>query len=289
MRISPNFGINMMNNSYSNSNNIMMNYKNINGYPNNMNNYENIGFNNFSEEKKDIKRDENLDVKMDVDNILKAGIDLNNKNIDVQHILNYIPFTIIKDTPKEIKNRPHCLICLSNFEVNEKVSAIPCCHCFHTKCLDDWIISKARESKYAKCPICNFEITLSNLIGEDIIKNYSKKIEEANSEKKEGELQEINGIEMKEQKEKELKEKEIKEQKEKELKEKEIKEQEENKIKKQKEREQKEIKDKEQKEKKVKEHKERMEKEKEQKKKESERKEKRKKGRSKKKTIKKKK
>ena len=102
MRISPNFGINMMNNSYSNSNNIMMNYKNINGYPNNMNNYENIGFNNFSEEKKDIKRDENLDVKMDVDNILKAGIDLNNKNIDVQHILNYIPFTIIKDTPKEI-------------------------------------------------------------------------------------------------------------------------------------------------------------------------------------------
>ena len=172
--MNPILGTNMVNNAYSsNYLNKMNNNNNMNIYPNN--NCEQSGINNFSSEKKDVKRDENLDVKMDVDNILKAGIDLDSKNIDVQHILNYIPFTIIKDTPKEIKNRPHCLICLDNFEVNQKVSAIPCCHCFHTKCLDDRIISRAKESKYAKCPVCNFEITLRNLIGEYIIKKYMKK------------------------------------------------------------------------------------------------------------------
>ena len=79
---------------------------------------------------------------MDVDNILKNKKTLEDKNKDVQYILNYIPFTIIKDTPK-VNDEPHCLICLNNFEIDEKVSALPCCHCFHIKCLDEWIVRNA--------------------------------------------------------------------------------------------------------------------------------------------------
>ena len=178
--------MNMMNNPMMN---MMMN---MNMLMNNMNNNIFRSFENMSLEKKDVKRDESLEVKMDIDNILK------NKN--VQYILNYIPFTIIKDAPKSTEDEPHCLICLSDFEVNEKVSALPCCHCFHTKCLDEWIV------RSAKCPICKFEITLKNLIGEDIIKEHMKKLEikrnEEGKERKEKERKE------KERKEKERKEKE---------------------------------------------------------------------------------
>jgi len=174
---------------------------NMNLFMNNMNNNDFINFADFSLDRKDIKRDENLDVKMDVDNILKSRGNLDSKNKDVQYILNYIPFTVIKDAPKSLDDEPRCLICLCDFEVGEKVSALPCCHCFHTKCLDEWIV------RNAKCPICKFEITLKNLIGEDIIKEHMKRIEEA---KKIGGKNEKERIE-KERKEKERKERERKE------------------------------------------------------------------------------
>ena len=145
-------------NSMNMMNNPMMNMMmNMNMLMNNMNNNIFRSFENMSLEKKDVKRDESLEVKMDIDNILKNKNDLEEKNKNVQYILNYIPFTIIKDAPKSTEDEPHCLICLSDFEVNEKVSALPCCHCFHTKCLDEWIV------RSAKCPICKFEITLKNL------------------------------------------------------------------------------------------------------------------------------
>jgi len=221
-----NMNMNMMNpNNPMNMNMNMMNPNNpmnmmnpFNIFINNMNNMMPISFSDFSLDKKDIKRNETLDVKMDVDNILKNKNTLDNKNKDVQYILNYIPFTIIKDAPKAKEDEPHCLICLSNFQVDEKVSALPCFHCFHTKCLDEWIVRKAR------CPVCKFEITLKNLIGEDIIKEHMKRIETIKKEedKKEKERKEKERIE-KERQEKERKEKERieRERKEKERKEKE--------------------------------------------------------------------
>jgi hypothetical protein len=126
--------------------------------------------------KKDIKRNESLDVKMDVDNLLKSKKELEKKNKDIQYILNYIPFTIIKDVPKKKGDEPHCLVCLCDFELEEKVSSLPCFHCFHTKCIDEWIIRNPR------CPICKFEVTLRNLIGEEFIKEHLKLIEKAKLE-----------------------------------------------------------------------------------------------------------
>ena len=83
---------------------------NMNLLMNNINNNNFIPFTEFSLDKKDLKRDENLDVKMDVDNILKSRGNLDSKNKDVQYILNYIPFTVIKDAPKSLDDEPRCLI-----------------------------------------------------------------------------------------------------------------------------------------------------------------------------------
>ena len=172
-------------------NNNMMN-TNFNNPMNNMNNNmmnpffipmnPMMDFNlNFSEsvslEPKNVKRNEGLDVKCDIDRILHSNHELQNKNKDLQTIINFIPFTIIQDEPKKLKDDPSCVICLTNFEVGEKVSALPCCHSFHTKCLDNWI------TRNPKCPVCKFEVTLRNLIGEDFIKEQLKKIEEEKREK----------------------------------------------------------------------------------------------------------
>ena len=171
--------------------NFMMN---LNMFMNNMNNL-NIreSFDDDNIDKKDIKRNESLDVKMDVDNLLKSKNELDRKNKNIQYILNYIPFTIIKDVPEQKEDEPHCLICLCNYEVGEKVSALPCFHTFHTKCIDEWI------TRSAKCPVCKFQITLKNLIGEDFIKEHLKLIEKAKEEEERKE---------KERREKEKREKE---------------------------------------------------------------------------------
>ena len=167
----------MMNNpmmSNMNNMNFMMNF---NMFMNNMNNLTiRNTFDDDNLDKKDVKRNESLDVKMDVDNLLKSKNELEKKNKDIQYILNYIPFTEIKDVPKKKGDEPHCLICLCDFEVGEKVSSLPCFHCFHTKCIDEWIIRNPR------CPICKFEVTLRNLIGEEFIKEHLKLIEKAKLE-----------------------------------------------------------------------------------------------------------
>ena len=180
--------------------NFMMN---LNMFMNNMNNL-NIreSFDDDNIDKKDIKRNESLDVKMDVDNLLKSKNELDRKNKNIQYILNYIPFTIIKDVPEKKEDEPHCLICLCNYEVGEKVSALPCFHTFHTKCIDEWI------TRSAKCPVCKFQITLKNLIGEDFIKEHLKLIEKAKHLKLIEKAKEEEERKEKERREKEKREKE---------------------------------------------------------------------------------
>ena len=78
--------MNMMN--MMNMNNMMMNMNMFMNNFNNMNNNIFIDFSNLSLDKKDAKRDENLDVKMDIDNLLKTKNGIDNKNKDIQYILN---------------------------------------------------------------------------------------------------------------------------------------------------------------------------------------------------------
>jgi len=86
----------------------------------------NIIFN--SNEAHKIERKEGLDIKCDVDRLLQSNHELENKNKDLQTIINYIPFTIIQGEPKKLKDEPACVICLSDFEIGQKISSLPCCH-----------------------------------------------------------------------------------------------------------------------------------------------------------------
>ena len=124
-----------------------------------------------------IERKEELDIKCDVDRLLNSNHELENKNKDLQTIINYIPFTIIQDTPKNLTNEYGCVICLYDFEIGQKVSALPCCHTFHTKCLDNWLNQKL------ECPVCKYEVTLKSIIG-DLAKEHYKKIKEKEEEQK---------------------------------------------------------------------------------------------------------
>ena len=165
-----------------NTNNPMMNNMS-NNMMNNMNN-NTTNTNNNTEPQK-IERKEGLDIKCDVDRLLQSNHELENKNKDLQTILNYIPFTIIQDEPKNLKDEPRCVICLSDFEIGQKVSALPCCHTFHTKCLDEWINRKQ------KCPVCKFEITLKSILGEDFIREHLKIIKEKEELKRKKEEEEL--------------------------------------------------------------------------------------------------
>ena len=166
-------------------------------------------------EAQKIERKEGLDIKCDVDRLLQSNHELENKNKDLQTIINYIPFTIIQNEPKKLNDEPGCIICLYDFEIGQKISALPCCHTFHTKCLDDWINRK----QY--CPICKYEVTLKSILGADFLREKLKKIKEIEELKRQKEKEKEKEEELKRQKEKEeefkrKKEEEKKRQKEKE-------------------------------------------------------------------------
>ena len=71
-------------------------------------------------------------------------------------------------SPKEIATLPYffynfslkyqgkeeCIICQDKFQNKEKIRILPCEHCFHVQCIDQWLI----ENK--TCPCCKKEIKL---------------------------------------------------------------------------------------------------------------------------------
>ena len=96
----------------------------------------------------------------------EADVLLRNRDILISKNKDY--FTIIKLLPsteiKELKNKAQkstadCIICLSDFMPGETISALPCCHVFHSDCIEKWLI------KSLFCPICKFEVTLSSIVG----------------------------------------------------------------------------------------------------------------------------
>ena len=146
------------NNSLNFPNNNLMNFLSF---------YQFLQLNNLNINK-EIKRHESLDVKSDVDRIMLDNKKLKEKDKDTQTIIDIIPFTIVESKPKT--NAYRCAICLSNFEIGEKVSALPCCHTYHTECLDKWLV------EHLKCPVCNFNLTFRNVVGSDYIKERLEKV-----------------------------------------------------------------------------------------------------------------
>ncbi|VVU95741.1 Ring finger domain [seawater metagenome] len=68
----------------------------------------------------------------------------------------------IKLTEEELLDQPECPICFEEFDKHSEVYLIPCCHFYHTHCLQDWF------GKQNVCPHCRLE--LGNHKEEDIYK-----------------------------------------------------------------------------------------------------------------------
>ena len=47
-----------------------------------------------------------------------------------------------------------CAICLELMEDMGKASFLPCFHCFHQHCFNDYVIHKIKQSSDIMCPVC---------------------------------------------------------------------------------------------------------------------------------------
>ncbi len=87
--------------------------------------------------------------------------DINNKCSDVAPRENssdsvYIPSdsTYGKQEPfTDYFENENCVVCLFNFESEEKILVLPCGHGYHKECIEPWIITKS-----SRCPICKKSI-----------------------------------------------------------------------------------------------------------------------------------
>ena len=51
--------------------------------------------------------------------------------------------------------KPNCIICIADMEINTKGLLIPCGHMFHESCIKEWL------EKNSTCPICKFKLPAS--------------------------------------------------------------------------------------------------------------------------------
>ena len=63
------------------------------------------------------------------------------------------PEIVLEDINKLEDGNKRCMICLEDFQSKEKVTALPCIHFFHPKCIKKWIENKN------ECPVCKLELT----------------------------------------------------------------------------------------------------------------------------------
>ncbi|KAI3891063.1 hypothetical protein MKW98_007368 [Papaver atlanticum] len=78
-------------------------------------------------------------------------------------------YAAVKNKEKVIHSAV-CAICLNNYEDEDMLRLLPCHHAFHTKCIDDWLIS------HTTCPYCRSNllesiVPESNLNAGDIANN----------------------------------------------------------------------------------------------------------------------
>ena len=112
----------------------------------------------------DINENENINSE-EYQNMVRNHPELRKKNKDIETILKFLPISIVREIKENGNNNDNnnnnrkCVICLSDFEVGEEVTALPCLHVFHTECISSWI------KKHCQCPVCKFDVTIQSLIG----------------------------------------------------------------------------------------------------------------------------
>lgn len=50
------------------------------------------------------------------------------------------------------KGKLECTVCLLPFKDGDMIKTLQCLHCYHSKCIDDWL------GKRSTCPTCNFNM-----------------------------------------------------------------------------------------------------------------------------------
>ena len=89
----------------------------------------------------------------------KNYYDLKKKG-NVTDIINLLPVSDIEEEskmPSELK----CVICLEEFGVGDKFTALPCLHLFHFECIESYLKTKMQ------CPVCKLEITQESFVDKD--------------------------------------------------------------------------------------------------------------------------
>ena len=82
------------------------------------------------------------------------------KNKDYETIMKFIPVWEVREN-KRSDNNNNCIICLYDFNIGDKIAALPCLHVFHFDCIKHWLNNEL------SCPVCKLEVTLTAIIGEN--------------------------------------------------------------------------------------------------------------------------
>jgi len=98
------------------------------------------------------------DVGPNQENNILNEVGLRNKERDLNTILKFLPVWEVREN-KRHDNNNSCVVCLCEFQIGDIISALPCCHVFHTECIKNWFKNELT------CPVCKFEVTLSSIIG----------------------------------------------------------------------------------------------------------------------------
>ena len=106
-------------------------------------------------------RDNSLrDQEFEILNKLLNDSILNKEKEDENYkeILKYIPSSTINEPKNASDNNNKCVICLSEFQIGEKESTLPCLHIFHSNCIEKWITQKRW------CPVCKYNLNLESML-----------------------------------------------------------------------------------------------------------------------------
>jgi len=78
---------------------------------------------------------------------------IRNGNGASEHDIESLPSHQYNPDSDETSGETQCSICITDYEVDETVITLPCNHCFHKECIEQWLGIK-RE-----CPLCRHDIT----------------------------------------------------------------------------------------------------------------------------------